>query len=399
MCMKKDVSNPTVAEKRKYRVLDVNDARHIALVWLQTAQLENAVDFGLPEVDDRYHIWRVPLLNKATRERIGEVVIDARTSLILQDKTTSAASLEARLLGRREDIVMKPAPRTHGIYQLSTMRNTVALGDSEEILQELPAESVNLVFTSPPYYNARPEYTDYITYEEYLLKLRKIIQNTHRVLAEGCFFVINVSPVLIRRANRNEASKRIAVPFDIHRIFIEEGYDFIDDIIWEKPEGAGWATGRGRRFAADRNPLQYKPVPVTEYILVYRKHTDKLIDWNIRAHPDQDAVQASRVTDDYERTNIWRITPAHDKQHPAIFPVELAEKVISYYSFKGDVVLDPFAGTGTVGEAAIKLGRRFVLIELNSKYVAIIRSRAENWLGLEARSIFTINCAMISSLF
>ena len=74
-------------------------------------------------------------------------------------------------------------------------------------------------------YNARPEYTDYITYEEYLLKLRKIIQNVHRVLAEGRFFVINISPVLVRRANRSEASKRIAVPFDIHRIFIEEEYD------------------------------------------------------------------------------------------------------------------------------------------------------------------------------
>jgi DNA modification methylase len=80
---------------------------------------------------------------------------------------------------------------------------------------------------------------------------------------------------LIRRANRNEASKRIAVPFDMHRIFCEEGFDFIDDIHWVKPEGAGWATGRGRRFAADRQPLQYKAVPVTEYVLVYRKHTDK----------------------------------------------------------------------------------------------------------------------------
>ncbi len=51
----------------------------------------------------------------------------------------------------------------------------------------------------------------------------------------------------------------------------------MDDVHWVKPEGAGWANGRGRRFAADRNPLQYKPVPVTEYVLVYRKHTDSLI--------------------------------------------------------------------------------------------------------------------------
>jgi DNA modification methylase len=393
--MKKDLDAPTVAEKRNYAVLDVNAAKRIALIWLQSAQLENAIDFGLPEVDDRYHIWRVPLLNMATKGRIGEVVIDAYTSLILQDKSTAVARLEARLLGREEEAVPSSLSRTNGTYQLSTLRNTVALGDSEEILQELPAESVSLVFTSPPYYNARPEYTDYITYEEYLLKLRKVIHNVHRVLAEGRFFVINVSPVLVRRSNRNEASKRIAVPFDVHRLFIEEGYDFIDDIIWEKPEGAGWATGRGRRFAADRNPLQYKAVPVTEYILVYRKHTTKLIDWNIRAHPNQQLVQDSRVDDGYERTNIWRIKPAYDKRHPAIFPVELAERVITYYSFKEDVILDPFAGIGTVGEAAVKLGRRFVLIEQDTKYMSVIRERVKDWLGMEAKSVFTINCPPI----
>jgi len=379
--MKKGAEFPTVAEKRNYMVLDVAAAKKIALLWLQAAKLENAVDFGLPEIDDRYHVWRVPLVNKVTRERIGEVVIDARTSLIVRDKTTSVKSLETRLLGRveRAEDTDEDASANEP-YQISTMRDTVALGDSEEILQDLPAESVGLVFTSPPYYNARPEYADYITYEEYLLKLRKIIHNVHRVLAEGRFFVINVAPVLVRRSNRNEASKRIAVPFDVHRLFIEEGYDFVDDIIWQKPEGAGWATGRGRRFAADRNPLQYKPVPVTEYILVYRKHTTKLIDWNIRSHPNQELVRASRIDDGYERTNIWRITPTYDKRHPAIFPPELAEKVITYYSFKEDLVLDPFAGIGTVGEAAVKLGRRFVLIEQNPEYVAVIRSRVKDWL-------------------
>lgn len=385
----------TVAEQRNYRVLDVREAKTIAYVWLQAAQLENAIDFGLPEIDDRYHVWRVPLLQKATRERIGEVVIDAHTSLVLTDKSSTSASLEARLLGRTEPETTGATSSRKKTYKLSNLRNTIASGDSEKILQELPAESVDLVFTSPPYYNARPEYTDYITYEEYLLKLRKVIQNVHRVLAEGRYFAINISPVLIRRANRNEASKRIAVPFDIHSIFIEEGYDFLDDIIWVKPEGAGWATGRGRRFAADRNPLQYKPVPVTEYILVYRKHTDQLIDWNIRAHPQQELVQASRIGDDYERTNIWHIQPAYDKRHPAIFPTELAEKVITYYSFKGDIVLDPFAGIGTVGEAATKLGRRFVLIEQEANYLAIIRDRAKDWLGHDASSIFTINCPPI----
>lgn len=385
----------TIAEKRNYRVANVQSAKEIAHVWLTEIDLQNAVDFGLPEIDDRYHIWRIPLLARFSKQRIGEVVVDAYTSLIQMDRTTDATVLENRLLGREGTPVNigKSAHKApEKTYQLSDLRNTIALGDTEEILQTLPAGCVDLIFTSPPYYNARPEYADYITYEEYLLKMRKVIQLAHHTLAEGRFFVMNVAPVLIRRANRNESSRRIAVPFDIHRLFIEEGFDFIDDIIWVKPSGAGWATGRGRRFAADRKPLQYKAVPVTEYVLVYRKHSQRLIDWNIRAHPNPELVEQSQISDDYEKTNIWQIQPAYDKRHPAIFPLELAEKVIQYYSFKQDVVLDPFAGIGTVGKACARLGRRFVLIEQEQKYVNIMREEAKKWLGKKAKHILTMNC-------
>lgn len=89
-----------VSEQRKYLVLNVQAARQIARIWLERAHLENVVGFGLPEVDDRYHIWRVPLINKANQEKIGEVAIDAYSSLILEDKSTSPEILEARLLGR-----------------------------------------------------------------------------------------------------------------------------------------------------------------------------------------------------------------------------------------------------------------------------------------------------------
>jgi DNA modification methylase len=263
-------------------------------------------------------------------------------------------------------------------------------GDAEETLPELPANSVDLVFTSPPYFNARPDYSEYAAYEEYLLKMRMVIQQSHRLLADGRFFVINVAPVLIRRTSRSEASKRIAVPFDLHKIFIEEGFDFVDDIIWEKPSGAGWATGRGRRFAADRNPLQYKAVPVTEYVLVYRKQTDLLIDHLIRNHPDQDAVTRSKIGDDYERTNIWRISPSYSKKHPAVFPEALVERVIKYYSFEGDVVLDPFAGSGTLGKVATQLARRFVLSEMDPDYLEVIRDGAKNWLGAEVEDVLCI---------
>jgi DNA modification methylase len=379
----------TVAASRKYAVMFVSGAKSIASGWLKTVNLEKAVDFGLPEVDDRYHIWRVPLLKPGTNKRIGEVVIDAYTSLVTVDETTAPDVIEARLLGRNEPetIAINSDPTQNLV---SFVRNTVILGDSEQALLDMPSQSVDLIFTSPPYYNARPEYEDYLSYESYLLKMRLVIHNCHRVLGEGRFFVMNVSPVLIRRASRSQASNRIAVPFDMHKIFIEEGFDFIDDIHWVKPEGAGWAIGRGRRFAADRQPLQYKAVPVTEYVLVYRKHTDKLIDWNIRSHPDQQAVKDSKITGEYDTTNLWHIHPAFHPEHPAVFPIELAKKVIKYYSFKNDVVLDPFAGTGTVGRAAIAQSRRFVLIENEPKYINIIRKEMPDWLGAATKDVLFI---------
>jgi DNA modification methylase len=342
-------------------------------------------------VDDRYHIWRVPLCNAVSGSKIGEVVIDAYTTAIVHEKTTSPAMLETRLL-KKDEARTKKQRRTPTEYPISALRNTVGLGDCVDLMDEMPAASVDLVFTSPPYFNARPEYSEYEQYDQYLFKMRQVIRRAHRVLNEGRFFVMNTAPVLLRRASRNESSKRIAVPFDLHRIFVEEGYDFIDDIIWVKPEGAGWATGRGRRFAADRNPLQYKAVPVTEYVLVYRKKTDLLIDWHIRNHPDRDIVEASKIKDDYERTNIWRIQPATNSKHPAAFPLELAEKVISYYSFKNDVVMDPFAGSGTVGAAAARLDRRFALFDINPDYIDIIRQSVPAWLGRQANDILWINC-------
>lgn len=381
-----------VSEKRNYLVKTVAEAQDITRQWLTDIDLSNAVALGLAEVDDRYHVWRVPLLKQDRRTRIGETVIDAYTTVIDLQKSTRPDLLEARLLKKDEaEVEAKRARKVN--YPISLLRNTIALGDSIDLLDEMPAGSVDLVFTSPPYFNARPQYSEFEEYEEYLLQMRKVISRCHRVLNEGRFFVINVSPVLLRRASRNESSKRIAVPFDLHRLFIEEGFDFIDDIIWVKPEGAGWATGRGRRFAADRNPLQYKAVPVTEYVLVYRKQTDLLIDWHIRNHPDREVVTASKISDGYERTNIWRISPATNSVHPAAFPQELAEKVIQYYSFKHDVVLDPFAGSGTVGAAASKLGRRFVLIDINPEYVAHMTRFARKWLGENADNVLYVHCS------
>jgi len=164
-------------------------------------------------------------------------------------------------------------------YPVSPLLNTVVCGDCRDVLDRLPERSVDLVFTSPPYFNARPELGCFEDYEEYLVFLKSVIEKVGRVLVPGRFFVLNIAPVIVPSERRSDESKRLALPFDSHRLIVESGYEFIEDIIWVKPEGAGWVSGRGRRFATDRNALAYKPAPVTEYVLVYRKQSDRLIDW------------------------------------------------------------------------------------------------------------------------
>lgn len=383
----------TVAEQRRYGVLNVEQAKQIASKYLFDIELESAATFGLPEVDDRYHVWRVPIL-ASSGDRVGEVVIDARTSIIQADRTTKAESIEARLLKKREGSGDFSVEAPSGIPggNAHNLRNVIALGEADAVLEDLPPESVDLVFTSPPYYNARVEYKDYGSYDDYLDSVRSVIRACHRVLAEGRFFVMNVAPILVRRASRSQASKRIAVPFDMHALFVSEGFDFVDDIVWAKPEGAGWATGRGRRFAADRNPLQYKPVPVTEYVLVYRKQTSRLIDWNIRSHPRPEDVAKSKIEDGYEVTNVWKIKPRHSSKHPAVFPLELASKVVEYYSFVGDVVLDPYSGIGTTGHAAASSGRKFVMVEAQERYVRTMIEESHSWADLGREDVLFVNC-------
>lgn len=390
-------SKSNVYEQRRYSITNVEMARQLTSTFLSGVdeRLSNA-RLGLPEVDDRYHVWRIPILNQK-KQRLGEIVIDARTGEIDEKKSSEIPIIIERLHSTLDQNVKTKKKNTPKVITRSDLVNSILQGDSEDNLKLLPDGSIDLVFTSPPYFNARPDYSEYDVYEAYLEKMRRIIREAHRVLSEGRFFVINVSPVLIRRTSRSEASKRIPVPFDLNRVFVEEGYDFIDDIIWVKPEGAGWATGRGRRFAADRTPLQYKAVPVTEYVLVYRKHTDKLIDWNIRHHHNSQAVADSKISDNYEKTNVWKLTPAHSKDHPAIFPAELVERVIKYYSFKDDVVLDPFAGIGTLGAVAYKLQRRFVLSEMDPTYVKKMKSNLSNIMGKDAESIKCIGNDQILS--
>ncbi|WP_221407739.1 DNA methyltransferase [Thermoflexibacter ruber] len=258
------------------------------------------------------------------------------------------------------------------------LKNTVVNGDVLEVLKYVPNESVHLTFTSPPYYNAR-DYSIYPSYQAYLEFLEEVFKETHRITKEGRFLIVNTSPIIIPRVSRSHSSKRYPIPFDLHPYLVKNGWEFIDDIIWQKPDYS--VKNRIGGFMQHRKPLMYKPNAVTEYLMVYRKETTKLIDWNIRSY-DKETTEQSKVADGYETTNVWKIDPCFDKVHSAVFPVELCKRVIQYYSFKGDLVFDPFGGSGTVGKTAKALGRKFFLTEKEPTYFEYMKSKAKpNLLG------------------
>lgn len=254
------------------------------------------------------------------------------------------------------------------------LKNTIVHGDVNQILKSVPDESFHLTFTSPPYYNAR-DYSIYPSYEDYLQFLEKVFKEIHRVTKEGRFLLINTSPIIIPRISRQHSSKRYPIPFDLHHYIVKMGWEYIDDIIWLKPEAS--VKNRIGGFQQHRKPLGYKPNTVTEMIMVYRKKTTKLLDWNIRQYP-KDTVEKSKVKDDFETTNVWKIDPVYSKKHSAVFPSELCKKVIEYYSFEGDLVFDPFGGSGTLARTSKALNRRFFLTELNDEYFNYMKSTENN---------------------
>ena len=251
------------------------------------------------------------------------------------------------------------------------LKNCVVNGDTLQVMKKIKNDSLHLTFTSPPYYNAR-DYSIYDSYESYLKFLTKVFKEVYRITKEGRFFVLNTSPIIIPRVGRKYSSKRYPIPYDIHHHLIKMGWEFIDDIIWVKPEPS--AKNRVSGFNQHREPLAYKPNCVSESIMVYRKQSDKLIDWNLKQYPEE-TIDESKVGDGFETSNVWHIDPTFDKTHSAVFPKELCDRVIKYYSLKGDLVFDPFAGSGSVGLSALENDRHFLLTELDKKYFKLMKEK------------------------
>ena len=241
-------------------------------------------------------------------------------------------------------------------------------------LKKIADNIIDLIVTSPPYYNAK-EYSHWDTYEDYLLWLKEVFTLIYDKLKEGRMCCVNLSVIIQSREKRSAESKRIPLPFHFVNLMEDIGFKFLEDIIWVKPEGA--AKNRNGRFYQDRQPVQYKPNIVNEYILVFQKPSKFLIDRIVRSYQGE-VKEKSLVEGEYERSNVWYINPETKSKHPAPYPEELCEKLVKYYSYVGDLVVDPFMGSGTTAKVCKINNRNYIGFELCSEYSDMANTRVQH---------------------
>lgn len=230
-------------------------------------------------------------------------------------------------------------------------RDSVVHGDALQTLRRLPAESIHLAITSPPYNVGIPYagYADDRSHAEYLGWLRTVWAELHRVLVPGGRFALNVAPTSIKDFHPIHHDLSI----DLRKL----GYIMRTEIIWYKQ-----TMGRRTAWGSWRSPSNPHIVPSWEYVLVFSKGSWRL-DGD-RSRIDVGAKEFQDISDGH-----WAIPPERRRHgHPAPFPELLIERLVKFYSYRENVVLDMFGGTGTVAAVALRNGRHFLHIDASSEY-------------------------------
>ncbi|MBI5571335.1 MAG: site-specific DNA-methyltransferase [Desulfomonile tiedjei] len=227
---------------------------------------------------------------------------------------------------------------------------------SSEQMTELPDNSVALMVTSPPY-NVGKEYDPDLSMEEYLAFLKSVLAETHRVLMPGGRIAFNVANL----------GRKPYIPLNSHiaALAAEVGLLMRGEIIWVKGKGNTSSCAWGSWMSAANPTLR----DLHEYVLIFSKQRFD--------RPSRGRSTIGRDEFMAATTSVWHI-PAESARrvgHPAPFPVALVERVIHLYTFEGDVVLDPFMGSGSTAVAAVSSGRRFVGYEIDPHYVALCMER------------------------
>lgn len=228
---------------------------------------------------------------------------------------------------------------------------------SSEEMDELPDNSVHLIVTSPPY-NANKIYDQDLNLDDYLGMLARVWSEAYRVLAPGGRICINI-------ANLGRKPYLPLHAFLIQQM-LEIGYLMRGEILWDKGASASASTAWGSWMSAANPVLR----DVHEYILVFSKGSFKRKRGKkVNTIAKQDFLLWTR--------SVWSFPAVSAKKvgHPAPFPQELPHRLIQLYTFLGDVVLDPFAGSGTTCLAAKADGRRYLGYDTCEEYLQLARER------------------------
>ena len=227
---------------------------------------------------------------------------------------------------------------------------------SAEQMSQIPANGVGLAFTSPPY-NVGKEYEDDLNLAEYFTLIEKVGKEVYRVLRPGGRYVINIANL----------GRKPYIPLHsfFYEIHLRLGFLTMGEIIWQKAKGASGSCAWGSWMSAKAPRLR----DLHEYLLVFAKG-----DFS---RPDAGESDISREEFMDATLSVWQIPPVSAKKigHPAPFPLELAERVIKLYSYRGDVILDPFCGSGTTCLAAAQNGRHYLGFDISAEYCALAEKR------------------------
>jgi site-specific DNA-methyltransferase (adenine-specific) len=276
------------------------------------------------------------------------------------------------------------------IHEINTLHCLIN-GDARD-LSYVNNESVHLVITSPPYwnlkkYNDSPAQMGHINnYEDFLSELSKVWHEVHRILVPGGRLVCVVGDVCL---SRRENGRHLVMPLhaDIQVLCRKIGLDNLNPIIWHKISNAKFEANTSAKFLGK----PYEPNAIIkndiEFILMQRKPGGY-------RQPSEIQRKLSKIPKDKFDlwfSQIWNITGESTREHPAPYPLELADRLVRMFSFVGDVVLDPFCGSGTSMLAAMQSGRNSIGIEIDPEYCNMIEHRLDHNSLFKTSSFLRLN--------
>ncbi|MFC1786823.1 DNA-methyltransferase [Halobacteriota archaeon] len=239
---------------------------------------------------------------------------------------------------------------------------------TSENMEELPDNSIHLMVTSPPY-NVGKEYDENLTLSEYRQFLKRVWEEVYRTLVPGGRICINIANL----------GRKPYIP--LHAFIVEDmlnfGFLMRGEIIWNKASSSSPSTAWGSWLSASNPTLR----DIHEYLLVFSKGMFKR-----KKLPRRKSTISKEEFLEFSKS-VWTFPAEHARivGHPAPFPLELPYRPIQLYTFEGEVVLDPFMGSGQTAIAAIKTNRHYVGYEINEEYLKLAERRIKDFL-LEFRS-------------